>query len=173
VSKHGRQRKGKVPGIRMNPGNGDTPFEVPPDLEWPCTVYSCTYTTEHAPDCDGNCEANELSEINVKLENLRREYFRNQMSFVGLPEGVPSPIPGINVNLIDLLCRIITIEEMVFELVGIDREEYDQKFIQTKFDFLNEILQANKERVRRQRTANALGIVEKPGLLGPDGQPLG
>lgn len=164
----------------MLPENGKSRINVPPDLEWPVTTYTCSMDEQHSPDCSGlasegnenGCEELIWTELQVRLENLRREYARNEMSQVGIPTGVPLPISGIQVDLVDLLCRILTLEELAFEAHGIDREEYDEKYRENKFEFLNEILKANKERVRKAHAQRMLGLPEKR-ILGPGGEPIG
>lgn len=158
----------RIPGIR---NGGSAAPRVPEDLPWPCTLYACSRLTEHHPNCDGNCDNYEPTELQVKLQNIAFAYARNDMSFHGVPEGLP--FPGIDVGLVDLLCRIMCLEEWLFEDKGIDREEYDEIFRKTKIEFLQNILDANLDRIKRERTANALGIIEKKPIFGPDGQQIG
>lgn len=157
------------PSVRDN-GEGNP--NVPPDLVFPCTIYTCSGNLEHTDECDETCESWEPTENQVKLQNIAREYARNRMSFVGIPQGVPVPIPGISVDLVEVLCRIMAIEEMLFPLVGIEREEFDEKYREHKIEFLQSVLDANKDEVRKARVANSLGIVQHPGLLGPNGEPI-
>lgn len=164
MSKHDR-----IPG--MHNGGSAGPL-VPPDLPYPVTIYQCSGAPEHDASCDGNCDSFEPTESQVKLQNIAREYARNNMSFLGIPLGSPLPQAGIKVDLVEVICRLMTIEEIVFELVGMTREEYDEKYRETKIEFLQDILDSNKEQVKKQQVANALGIVE-PKLLGPDGSPIG
>lgn len=169
-----KRQQQKIPGIReaRMPDNGDSIPNIPPDLEWPVSTYSCSHNTEHAPNCDGSCTEIEWTESQVKIENVRREFARNGMSWIGLPEGLPLPVSGIQVDLVDLLCRVLTLEELAFEIHGINREEYDEKFRENKLEFLQTILDQNKEQVRKARLERTLGLGKKQ-IFGPGGEPIG
>lgn len=171
MSNAGKGKGNRVPGMMQNGGVAGP--QVPDDLPFPCTIYACSNDIEHNSRCDGNCESYEPSESQIKLQNVAREYARSGMSFVGVPEGIPLNFPGININLVELLCRIITIEELLFPLTGVSREEFDEMYRTTKIDFLQNVLDNNKEAVKRQHVINSLGLVENSGLLGPDGKPIG
>lgn len=171
MSNAGKGKPGRIPGIRQN-GGAHGPV-VPPDLPYPCTIYSCSGSTEHTAECDTSCDSFEPTESQVGLQNIAREYARNGMSFVGVPEGIPVPVSGINVDLVELLCRALALEKVVFESVGISREEFDEIYREVKIEFLSNILDANKEVVRKARVADSLGIVQRPALLGPNGEPIG
>lgn len=149
--------------------NGNSSTDVPPDLEYPCTIYECSQATEHTIECDGTCEGWEPTENQVKLQNLAREFAREGMPHNGTIPGLP--IPGITVDPVDLVCRLLVLEQFMFGHETIDREEFDEMFRAKKVEFLIEILESNRERVRKRRITDSLGIV-KPGLLGPNGQPI-
>jgi hypothetical protein len=154
-------------------GNGGLAGRVPPDLEYPCTIFECSGMTDHTAECDGTCNIFEPTETEVRLQNIHREFARNGMSMIGIPANVPLPMAGIKVDLLELLCRAMTAESILFELAGIDRAEFDERYRETKIEFLTIILDANKDQVRKQHVANALGIKQGPGLLGPNGEPIG
>lgn len=162
MSKHHRQ--GKVPGISMNPRNGDTPFTIPQDLEWPCKIMGCSGNLEHTDACDGNCEVWEPTENQVKLQNIRHEFMRH---------GLNADNVGTIATLTELYLRLQAAEKLLLDHLEISHDDYDEMYRSEKIEFLEGFLHNHLEEVKRQRTANTLGIIEKPGLLGPDGQPLG
>lgn len=161
------------------PSNGNTLNNVPDDLIWDednhPVIFPCSQHTEHHPQCPGTEEPIELdSESQVKLLNEARAYARAGMSFLGIPSAYANaiPVPGIQVELVDVLMWLETMKELLGELVGISEAELNERFRENKLALLQHIREQNEENVRKQKVANSLGIVEKPSLLGPDGSPL-
>lgn len=167
-----KNRQGKVPGMRSN---GATNPAIPPDLEWdednPPEIFPCSQHTEHAPGCPGTEDAIQLdSESQVRLINEARAWARVGMNFTGVPAGFPAT--GIPVELVDLLVWAQVVREIVIELAGITEFEYEEKFREAKFELLNSIRVRHEDEVKKRRVADQLGIVQRPPLLGPDGQPI-
>lgn len=176
MSQAGKGKPNRVPGTfngdSMNP-------DIPPDLVWdednPPRIFPCSQHTEHQRGCPATEDPIELdSELQVNLLNEGRAWARAGMSFKGIPEAYQGaiPIPGINVELVDLLMWLEAVKEVVTEVAGITEFEFQEKFREKKLAFLQIIREANEQRIKKQRVANTLGIIENPGLLGPDGRPL-
>lgn len=162
------------------PRNGDAPQEVPPDLVWDENnhpiIFDCSLDTVHTNECRGRCgSGNELTtETQVALLNEARAFARAGMSFMGVPaayEGVIK-LPGIKVELVDLLMWLEALKDIILEISDYTEFDLDEKYREHKLDLLRGVRHYNEETVKRKRAAARLGIVEKPGLLGPDGQPL-
>lgn len=164
---------------QRGPSNGNNLTEIPPDIEWDEDnhpfIYPCSQHTEHVRGCKGTEDPIELdSELQVRLLNEARAYARAGMSFAGIPASYANhiPIPGIQVELVDVLVWLETAKELLCELSGLSKYELDERFRDNKLALLQSIREENEARVRKHRVASSLGIVEKPGLLGPDGTPI-
>lgn len=174
MSNAGRGRSNRIPGMM----NGDSVQEVPPDLVWdednPPIIFQCSQDVQHDVRCNGHCGSVQLdSELQVTLLNEGRAWARAGMNFKGIPEAYQGviPVPGINVELVDLLMWLETIKDIVRELSGMSEFEFQEKFREKKLEFLSIIRETNEARVKKQRVANSLGIAKKP-IFGPDGNPL-
>ena len=179
MSNAGKGKPNQIPGIRVNRPNGDSSSDAPDDLVWdesnPPKIYPCSQSVEHHPQCPGNDEAQELdSELQVKLLNEAHAWVRAGMSFGGVPAAYQQhiPIAGIKIELVDLLQWLEVIKDVVIEMNDMTEFEFQEKFREKKLAFLQEIRLANEAQVRRQRVADSVGIVQRPPLLGPDGNPL-
>lgn len=160
--------------------NGPSNPEIPDDLVWdadnPPIIYPCSQDINHAPFCKGDEDGVALdSELQIQLMNEGRAWARLGMSFQGIPAAYQGviPRPGIAVELVDLLSWMETMRGVLVELSGMTAFDFEEKFREFKLNFLREIRLATEERVKKERVVSSIGIVEKPGLLGPDGQPLG
>lgn len=170
--------KGRTPPMSSPNGNSMTP-NVPPDIVWdedsPPLIFSCSQHTEHDPRCKGDCESEFITNrLQVELMNEGRAWARAGMSFLGIPSAYEAhtPVPGIHVELFDLECKVQALLDFVVDSVGVDREVLEDKFREFKLDALRRIREINEESVRRQRAEASLGIINRPGLLGPDGRPI-
>lgn len=174
----GKSNQPRIP--RMNaPGNGLHPhIEVPDDLVWdednPPIIYPCSQHTEHHPfECPGpdKCPPIQLdSESQVMLLNEGRAWSRAGMNWHGIPMNFPGN--GIPVEIVDLLIYIEVMKPMLLQLTDTTEFELEEAFREKKLKMLTTIRGRHEDRVRKQRVANTLGIVEKPPLLGPDGRPI-
>lgn len=177
MSNAGKGKPNRVPPMR----NGPEPQpRIPDDLVWdednPPKVYPCSQDVIHHPQCDGSDELTALdSESQVNLMNEGRAWARANMSFVGIPAAYQNtiPVPGIKIELLDMMIWLQAMKEVVAELSGMSEFDFDEKFREHKIAFLREVREANEANVRRQRVADRLGVVQRPGLLGPHGEPLG
>lgn len=175
MSQAGRGKPNHIPGMRIP--NGNSIMEVPPDLVWdednPPIIFGCTQHTEHHPQCPQGSECPPIqldSESQVDLLNEARAWNRAGMNYHGLPFGFPGQ--GIPVEILDLLIWVEAMKDVVIELSGISEFEFEEKFRERKLGLLQQVRGKHEDRVRRQRVASSIGIVEKPPLLGPDGRPL-
>lgn len=163
----------RVPGMHGN-GHGENP-NVPPDIAWddddPPMIYACSQHTEHNSNCDGECESHILtSELQAKLMNEARAWARQNMVFTGVPVNVP--FPGIQVELVDLLCWLEATKQVLIDNDLVEEFKLEESYRERKLNLLQTIRERSEERIRKQRVVDSLGIVQKPGLLGPNGQPL-
>lgn len=177
MSNAGRGKPNIPPTFKAS--NGPSTPEVPADLIWdednPPVIYPCSQDINHDPTCPGNEPGLTLdSELQVMLLNEARAWARAGMSFNGIPAAYQNviPKPGIAVELVDLLIWLQVIKDVVVELSDISEFDFEEKFRERKLSFLQEIRFANEANIRKARVANSIGIVEKPPLLGPDGQPI-
>jgi hypothetical protein len=174
MSNAGRGKPNQIPGMRMN---GNVPnMQIPPDVIWdendPPRIYDCSQHTEHQPTCDGNCESRlVVSEKQAELMNEARAWARLEMPFNGVPFGLP--FPGIPVEVVDLLCWLEVTKEQLYEAGIVEEFEFEEKYRDKKLELLRTIRSQHEDRIKRQRVASSLGIIERPPLLGPDGQPIG
>lgn len=178
MSQAGRGKPNRVPGMREM-SNGGMGMEIPPDLVWdeddPPYIYPCSQHTEHHPMCPGNEPPIQLdSELQVEALNEGRRWARAGMSFEGVPAAYQGkvPIPGIAVELVDILMWLDVIKDVVIEMSTMTPFEFEEKFREYKIGFLRGIREANEDKVKKRRVANSLGIVNRPPLLGPDGNPI-
>lgn len=161
----------------MNP-NGSSPVNIPPDIEWdednPPTIFTCSQHTEHQPGCDGSCEANiNPTKLEIELLNEARAWARAGMNFHGVPRAYDGVIrvPGINVELFDLECKMQVFRQALIDIVGIDEQDLEERFREYKLSIMRHIREMNEAAVRRSRMEASLAIPKKP-LFGPDGRPL-
>lgn len=156
--------------------NGNEPT-IPPDVPWsddnPPVLYVCSNHVFHMPGCDGNCGELLVTEQKVKLINEGLAYARAGMNWRGVPAAYENtiPVPGIRVELVDVLIWLEVMKDMVCELYGISAEHFDDEFARRKYEMLHEIREINERTIRQQRTADSLGIIKNP-IFGPDGKPL-
>lgn len=174
----GKPNLPKIPGMMMHNGNSDF---VPPDLVWdendPPKIFPCSQHITHSPRCDGKCCIEPMTidtELQVDLLNEARAYARAGMSFKGVPEAYANsiPIPGMQVELFDMLIWLQTLAEVVAEAGLIGKDDLNEKFRANKLVIMREQRDRHEAQVRKSAIANKFGIVEKPPLLGPDGTPL-
>lgn len=156
--------------------NGPVP-SVPPDIVWdednPPMLFACSNHVFHLPECSGNCNTMRVTEMRVKLINEGLAYARAGMNWHGVPAAYAEaiPVPGIRVELTDVLMWLELLRDLVCELAGLSIDEFDDMFTQRKFEMLHSIRERSEAHVKKQRTKNMLGIVDKP-IFGPDGRPL-
>lgn len=158
--------------------NGNAPTNIPADVVWdennPPVIYACSQYTEHDPACEGDCESQVATENLVKLMNEGFAYRRAGMSYYGIVASYSMiPVSGIPVEVFDVMMLVEVLRDHIVETTDITEDELHEKFRIHKYEFLHNVREASEARVRKQRAANALGIVEGPGLLGPDGNPIG
>lgn len=178
MSNAGRGKPNRIPGMRES-SNGEMGMEIPPDLVWdeddPPYIYPCSQHSEHHPMCPGNEDAIQLdSESQVEILNEGRRWARAGMAFNGIPAAYQGKIPitGIAVELVDLLMWLDVVKDMVIELSGSTPFEFEERYRDYKIKFLREIREANEDKIKKARVANSIGVVERPPLLGPDGNPI-
>lgn len=174
-SKH--QRHLERQRIRMGQGaNGDgTVPGIPPDLEWSddLVIYGCSHHIEHARGCDGTCEENHPDELQVSLLNEGRAWRRLGMDFRGIPAPLMGgPYAGVSVEIWDLQHHISALEDILVTAGIATRDELDDKMRETKLQAMRRIREQSEEMVRRARMKERIAMPQKPGLLGPDGNPI-
>lgn len=174
MSNAGRGKPNRIPGI---PGNGNADMEIPPDLVWdednPPIIFPCSQHTEHHPMCPGNDPSITLdSELQVELLNEARAWARIGMNFRGVPTSLAHLTPGIQVELVDIMCWFEVMRDIVIEMSDIELFEFEEKFRERKLLTLRTIREQNEANIKKQRLVNQFGIVEKK-VLGPDGRPIG
>lgn len=175
-SKHQRQMERQR--IRMGQGtNGDgTVPGIPPDLEWSedLILHSCSYHTEHINGCPGTCEDIRPDQLHVDLLNEGRAWRRLDMDFRGIPSALMGgPYAGVGVEIWDLQHHISALEELLVTAGIATRDEIDDKFRETKLQAMRHIREESEEMVRRARMKERIAMPNRPGLLGPDGNPIG
>lgn len=176
MSQSGRGKQNRIPQMRGSNGASD-PI-IPDDLVWdaenPPHIFSCSQDVNHHPQCNGSCEEVQLdSELQVDLLNIARAFARLGMSFLGVPVSIQNaiPVPGVSVELLDLLCWNEAIKEILQEQFGVEEFEFQERFRKVKYSILKSVYDQHARQIKEQRTRDMLGI-NKPPLLGPNGQPL-
>lgn len=168
----------KVSGTFQNGGNANW---VPPDIRWDeenhPVIFACSQHIEHHPRCDGNCgEPTELdSESQVELLNEGRRYARLGISFAGIPASHMGhiPVPGIPIELVDLLMWLEAVKQIILDTTPqLSEFDLEEVYREKKLEFLRSIREANEEQIKKARTQQQIAVATKPGLLGPDGQPI-
>lgn len=134
-------------------------------------VFKCSGTLEHMHNCDGNCGTEELSELDVLLNQERQRWVELDM----LPMGKPPQIPvhGIPVETHHLEVSVATLVDFLAETGVIDKEALNVKFKQYMLERLTRIREANQDAIiearRRQGIAVAgadvLPKLEVPGYI--------
>lgn len=153
--------------------NGSNP-QVPADIKWsddnPPTLFVCSNHIFHMPGCDGECGELAVTENLVKLVNEGLAFARASMSWRGVPAAYAEtiPVPGIKVELTDVLVWLEQLRDTLCEIVDISIDEFDDEFARRKYEMLHKIRLTSEDQIRQQRIANMIG----PKLLGPDGNPL-
>lgn len=175
MSNAGKGKPNRIAGIRMTPSNGDSSSNIPPDLEWdaenPPFAYECSDYTEHIPGCPG-CDGKFYDESEVTLSNEAKAWARAGMVFKGSPDSMMNLpfVGGIPVEIYSLEKKFEVLMQVIIEAGLITQEDLDIKYRLHKAAMLKRIREANEDRVKKERTAQQLGIPTR--LIGPDGQPL-
>ena len=178
-------KKGRTLPMSSLNGEGASKPTIPPDIEWdendPPVIFRCTNHTEHAPDCDGDCEALECTEWQVKLLNEGKAWRRLDMDFRGIPTVIADvmPVNGIHVEIFDQQCTLMALQQVLMDNGLLDKTELDEKFREAKYTIMHDVRVQNEEQIKAMRDAAleqekraALGLPPKR-LLGPHGEQLG
>lgn len=156
--------------------NGNSDPSIPPDLVWdendPPIVFSCSQHTEHAPRCDGSCEAKVCDESLVNLLNEARAYARAGMSFNGIPAAMSGgPWSGLNVEIYDLEVRTLLLQNIIQEQFGISDDDINRQFRELKYKLLHDVRIAVEPDIKRARLEAQVGV-QKSRIVGPHGELL-
>lgn len=169
----------RVPGT-FSGSNGGSAGWIPDDIVWDednhPVIFQCSQHTEHHPACNGECgEPTELdTPSQVEILNEGRRYARAGMSFMGVPAAYQGklPIPGISIELVDLFMWLKAAKKLIQSYCDVSEFEFEEAYRAEKIDFLRTVREANEEAVKQAELRSKMAIAEKPGLLGPDGQPF-
>lgn len=146
----------RVPGMF----NGGVPAPIKWDPNNPPVQNGCSGLVElHAPDCDGSCEKTSVTELMVQMMNEYREWGK-----LGLD---PTRIIGRDThkmgNQLQALINIV-------KGLGVTQVELDDEFMRCTIKELQTVRLQHEDEFKRMR----LGLSPKgPGVLGPDGKPIG
>lgn len=142
----------KIPGTT----NGGVPPNIPWDPLDPPYINGCNNMVQiHAPECDGSCEKTACTELDVEIINEQRNWNRLGMS-----------TDNIQSDTFRLSIQVQTLMTLMEGLCGADvvKELYQR----TRVDEMTNLRLSIQEQVQRAR----FGLTPKPGILGPDGNPL-
>jgi len=159
----------RIPGMN----NGPNP-QVPADITWdadnPPVLFVCSNHLFHLSGCDGNCGELVATENRVNLINEGLAFARAGMSWRGIPSAYEAtiPVPGVKVELTDMLIWMEQMRDIFCEMSGISPDEFEDEFARRKYEFLHRIRIMNESHIRKQQIVD---MIRTP-ILGPDGNPL-
>lgn len=149
----------------MSLGNGESSNADVPDLDvdgeyW---VNQCTgLENTHSNLCDGNCERRQLERLELEIINEERAWKRDSMN----PDAIA--VNGVEMNYQLQALRRLLVDKGVFTA-----DELDDFYMNFRLENLKVLRAANRDRVKQNKVKAMLATPRKPGLLGPDGKPIG
>lgn len=153
--------------------------KIPDDLVWdednPLMVHGCSGSdSTHTPDCDGTCEDVAISKLDVDLFNERLAWARAGMNILNVPTGFDRfGVTGMSLDLFELEAKIGGVINALIESGLLSQDDMDTAYKEWQLNKLTIVRELNEGAIKEARSRAMLGIRQKPGLLGPNGERLG
>jgi hypothetical protein len=133
-------------------------------------VFACSGNQIHAPNCDGSCEIQTLSDIEIQIIEEQRKWEALNMVPLGSLQQLPM-MPGVPIDTLKMGVALAALTEMCVAKLGLDEDELNNKFREMYLEKLVGLREANQDAVKeaqRMQDIAVPGAQVPPQLIVPD-----